>query len=216
MWRTTIKTVAAHWRRLLLTGGAVLLGIAFVTGALVLTDTSSRVFDDQFADANAGIDLVVRSRAAFGAAMGVEVERDPLTAATLDEVRRTPGVRDATGKVGGSALVIVDGTPTVPDGPSLGLAWTPAPFNPFTLRAGRAPAADGEVVSTRRPPPPGASRSASGSRSRSRTASDRSPSSGWPGSVVATGSRAPRRPCSPPPPRNGCSTWTAGSPRSRS
>jgi putative ABC transport system permease protein len=146
MWRTTIKTAAARWRRLLLTGAAVVLGIAFVTGALVLTDTSSQVFDGQFADASAGVDLVVRSPAAFGAAMGVEVERDPLDERLLAEVRATPGVRAAAGKVTGSALLVVDQTPVVPDGPSLGLSWEPAPFNPFTIRAGRPPAADTEVV----------------------------------------------------------------------
>src|SRR3954451_7234772 len=40
----------------------------------------------------------------------------------------------------------VDGRPVVPSGPSLLESWSPAPFNPYPLRSGRAPAADDEIV----------------------------------------------------------------------
>jgi putative ABC transport system permease protein len=39
---------------------------------------------------------------------------------------------------------IVDHKAVVPRGPSLGRSWTPAPFNPFTIRQGRPPTADGD------------------------------------------------------------------------
>lgn len=83
MLRATFKSVAARKLRLLLTATAIVLGVAFVTGTLVLTDTSTRLFDDQFSQATAGVDLVVRDAATFGAAMGVEVDRDPVTDQTL-------------------------------------------------------------------------------------------------------------------------------------
>ena len=37
-----------------------MLGVAFVTGSLVLNDTAQKLFDDQFATASAGADVTVR------------------------------------------------------------------------------------------------------------------------------------------------------------
>lgn len=147
MWHATIKGVAARRLRLALTVTAVVLGVTFVVGTLVLTDTANKLFADQFADADNGVDVVVRSASAFDSAMGVEVERDPLPAATLDEVRATDGVADAAGQVSGQALLYApDGEPIIPKGPSAGGSWAPAPFGMFTIRDGRAPAGPGEVV----------------------------------------------------------------------
>ena len=58
MWKTTLKSLGAHKRRLLSTCTAVLLGVAFLSGTLVLGDTMQRGFDTIFADANAGTDTV--------------------------------------------------------------------------------------------------------------------------------------------------------------
>ena len=80
MFRLSLAHVLAHRGRLALTLLAVVLGVTFVAGSLVLTDTSQKVFDDQFRRASAGFDLSVRDAAAFDSAMGVEVERDPLPA----------------------------------------------------------------------------------------------------------------------------------------
>ena len=65
MFRTTLKNLAARKLRLLTTSIAVLLGVAFMAGTLVLTDTIGQTFDDLFADANAGTDAYVRGEAAF-------------------------------------------------------------------------------------------------------------------------------------------------------
>jgi putative ABC transport system permease protein len=78
MLRITLKSLAARKLRLALTAIAIVLGVAFVTGTYILTDTSNKLFDEQFADVVDGVDLVVRSGAAFGAAHGIEVERDPV------------------------------------------------------------------------------------------------------------------------------------------
>ena len=145
MLRTTLKSLAARKLRLLLTATAIVLGVTFATGALVLTDTSTRLFDDQFAQATAGVDVVVRDAAAFGAAMGVEVERDPVPADVLETIRTTSGVAGAEGSVRGSALLVVDGEAVVPGGTSMGLSWGEEPYSPYALSAGRAPRTDGEV-----------------------------------------------------------------------
>jgi putative ABC transport system permease protein len=146
MWRLIVRNTLARRGRLALTMLAVVLGITFVSGALILTDTSRQVLDDQFRTANAGVDLVVRDAAAFGSAMGVEVERDPLPPDTVDRVRSVPGVASAAPVARGQGLIVAGGRAIVPPGRSLLQSWIEPPAGAFTLRAGRAPAAGGEVV----------------------------------------------------------------------
>ncbi len=78
MIRFAFAQVAAHRIRLALTVLAVVLGVGFVAGSLVLNDTAQRLFDEQFATATAGADVTIRTATAFDSGMGVEVERDPL------------------------------------------------------------------------------------------------------------------------------------------
>ncbi|MER7282214.1 FtsX-like permease family protein [Dactylosporangium sp. NPDC000244] len=146
MWRLTLRNAVAHPARLALTLLAVALGIMFVTGTLVLTDTSGRALDAQFRTAAAGTDLTVRRATAFDDAMGVEVERDPLPAATLERVRAVPGVADAQPAARGQALLTAGGRTLVPSGASLLRSWTPEPFNAFAVRTGRPPLTGDEVV----------------------------------------------------------------------
>ncbi len=146
MWRLILRNTVARRARLALTMLAVVLGVMFVSGTLVLTDTSRQVLDDQFRTATAGVDLTIRDAAAFDSAMGVEVDRDPLPAGLADRVRGVDGVATAQPVARGQGLLVVNGTAVVPSGPSLLLSWTPGPAGAFTLRSGRAPAADGEVV----------------------------------------------------------------------
>ena len=69
MIRTTLQQLAARKLRLLTTGIAIVLGVAFMTGTLVLTDTLDRTFTGLFADANAGVDAYVRSDRSVGEGM---------------------------------------------------------------------------------------------------------------------------------------------------
>ncbi len=142
IWKQTL----ARRGRLALTVVAVTLGVAFVVGALVLTDTSQEVFDDQFATATTSVDLTVRDAAAFDSAMGVEVDRDPLPAEVMDVVTSAPGVDRAIGVVRGSGLLVHDGDAIVPRGPSMLSSWVPDRLNGFELRRGRAPRLPGEVA----------------------------------------------------------------------
>jgi putative ABC transport system permease protein len=146
MWHLTLAHIRTHRSRFALTLIAVVLGVTFVTGSLVLTDTSQKLFEDQFRTATAGVDLTVRDAAAFDSAMGVEVERDPLPADLLDRVRAVDGVADAAASAVGQGLLEVDGEAIVPAGASLLSSWSPAPFGAFEIREGTAPTADGQVV----------------------------------------------------------------------
>ncbi len=62
MFKVALKGVLARKGRVVTTAIAVLLGVAFVTGTLVLSDTITKVFNDLFADVNEGTDALVRAR----------------------------------------------------------------------------------------------------------------------------------------------------------
>ena len=64
MWRATVKGVLARKVRLPLTALAVVLGVTFVSGTYVLTDTLKQSFGSLFSQYAAGVDLVVRARGA--------------------------------------------------------------------------------------------------------------------------------------------------------
>ena len=63
MFNLTRKGLWAHKVRFLLTGLAVVLGVAFMAGTMILTDTMGKTFDGLFATSNEGIDVVVHRTA---------------------------------------------------------------------------------------------------------------------------------------------------------
>ncbi|MDC7120850.1 ABC transporter permease [Cellulomonas fimi] len=146
MWHLTLRNVMAHRGRFALTLLAVVLAVTFVSGSLMLTDTSARLLEDQFTTAAAGVDLTVRDAATFDQAMGVEVDRDPLPAHVIERVRGLEGVADVRPVADGQGLLEVDGEAVVPTGASMLSSYSPEPFGAFAIREGRAPVAEGEVV----------------------------------------------------------------------
>ena len=59
MFKLALRSVLSRKRRLVSTALAVVLGVAFLSGTLVFTDTMRRTFDDLFADIYRDIDTVV-------------------------------------------------------------------------------------------------------------------------------------------------------------
>src|SRR5207247_11416016 len=55
MWRATIRGLLAHKLRLGLTALAIVLGVAFVAGTFILTDTMGRAFGNLFAPGKPGV-----------------------------------------------------------------------------------------------------------------------------------------------------------------
>jgi putative ABC transport system permease protein len=146
MFTLALKQVLAQRIRLVLTSIAVVLGVTFLSGTMVLTDTSQQLFDDKFATQTPGTDLTVRTAVAFDSAMGVEVERDPVPADLVDRISATAGVEGAAGVVSGKGLLIRAGEPLQASGPSLLMSWAPASFGGFALVRGSVPEQAGEVV----------------------------------------------------------------------
>jgi putative ABC transport system permease protein len=132
MFRVTIKNLLARKFRLVLTSIAVMLGVAFMAGTFVLTDTMAAVFDDLFTDVNKGVDVTVQGKAAFEdtGGPGTQVIREPFDETVLDTVGGVPGVEAAQGSVQGLAQVVtlVNGEPDDAIGnqaPTLGVSWGP-------------------------------------------------------------------------------------------
>lgn len=146
MWHLTLRNLLAHRGRFVLTLLAVVLSVTFISGSLMLTDTSERLLEDQFRTASAGVDITIRDAAAFDSAMGVEVERDPLPADLLEKVAQAPGVGQAHPVADGQGVLEVDGEAVVPTGASLLSSYSPEPLGAFTVRSGRAPENEGEVA----------------------------------------------------------------------
>jgi len=87
------------------------LGVGFVAGTFVLTDTMNKAFSDLFTQVSAGSDIIVRAEAAFtpsqlGPGGGGGDERNPVPEDVLATVQAVPGVADASGTVTGYAQMI--------------------------------------------------------------------------------------------------------------
>ena len=144
MLRTALKNLLAHKLRLLTTALAVTLGVAFMAGTLVLTDTISQTFDNLFADVYKGTDAVVRAKAAFEGPQGTGEQRGRVDASLVPTVRAVPGVaapRARSSATPGSSARTARRSATRPTARrrSAG-AWTDIDaLNPFTLVAGSPP-----------------------------------------------------------------------------
>lgn len=153
MFRIALKGARARKGRVLTTAIAVMLGVAFVTGTLVLSDTVLRVFNDLFADVNDGTDAVVRDRAQFNDSFGTDI-RGRVDAGLLATVLGTDGVAEADGQVQGYAqFVDRDGEAIGNPGqgaPTLGFSWPEVEeLNPFVLVDGDRPVGPDQVVMDR-------------------------------------------------------------------
>jgi putative ABC transport system permease protein len=148
MGKATLKGLLAHKFRLAATALAIVLGVSFVAGTYVLTDTINATFTNLFDEVTQGIDVAVRSEDVFSGQMG-EV-RDPIPEEVLNEVKAVDGVKVAEGSVTGFAqFVDKDGKPVTTGGaPTLGVSVATAPELQAgtTVRSGRLPSGPNEMV----------------------------------------------------------------------
>ncbi len=151
MLKVTLRGVLAHKLRLALTAAAVVLGVGFVAGTYILTDTISHSFDTLFQEVSSGVDVSVRAGSGFGEddAGNGETARNTVPESVLPVVAGVDGVKVAEGSVIGYAQIIApDGEAVTTGGaPTLGVNWNQnATLGPLRLRTGRAPAGPGEVA----------------------------------------------------------------------
>jgi putative ABC transport system permease protein len=148
----TLRTMRARGRRLLSSGVAIVLGVAFLVGTLVLGDTLSANFTRLFNDVSAGTDVVVRLAATVGSSGAPDQDRGLIDSSLAATVQAVDGVAAVEGQVVGyGSLLGRDGDPIGGNGPPRQAgSWVTDPsLNPYELVEGRAPARPDEVVVNR-------------------------------------------------------------------
>jgi putative ABC transport system permease protein len=151
MLSATLRAMVAHKLRLVLTTVSIALGVAFLSGTMILTQTMNVAFTQLFDTVSSGTDVVVRAEAAYSQAEGLGTAGRPLDAAVLDTVRSVEGVAAAEGTVTGYALLTdPDGKAIVTSGgaPTLGYSFVQDEGlrGDVSLRSGRPPTSPDEVV----------------------------------------------------------------------
>ena len=153
MNRFALKSLAGRKFRTVLTALAIVLGVAMMSGAYVLTDTIDKAFDAIFVESYAGTDAVVTGKDAGFSFEGESAQTPPIPEATLETVRAVDGVEVATGSVQDFQTKLLR-----PDGESIDTGGAPAfafgidtapeydRFNPLNLVEGRWPSGGDEVA----------------------------------------------------------------------
>jgi len=94
MWTFTARNLRARKRRLVSTVLAVALGVAFLAGTLLLSDTLRANFGTLFTQANGSTDVIIRSATKISGGSGTS-QRTGIEAALVPQVRAIAGVADA-------------------------------------------------------------------------------------------------------------------------
>ncbi|MGA5565246.1 ABC transporter permease [Streptomyces platensis] len=152
MLRTALRNVLAHKARLMMTALAVLLGVAFVAGTLIFSDTVGEAIKKASTKNLSGVAVSVKT---------LDDENAPVTGRggkrttalddkLADTVRALPGVQSVRRNVTGTATL------AGPDGIPIGNGWQniAANFQPdkdgydarYPLMTGRGPTAAGEMA----------------------------------------------------------------------
>ncbi len=96
MTRLAVKSLWARKIRALTTTLAVVIGVAFVAGTYILTDTTFAAFDEIFEDSLAKTDVVITAKDAVRQESG---EAPSFKATVLPKAKRVPGTRVAAGQI---------------------------------------------------------------------------------------------------------------------
>ncbi|MDQ1741220.1 MAG: putative transport system permease protein [Pseudonocardiales bacterium] len=123
MIRATFKSLAARKLRLILSSLSIVLGVSFVAGAFVLTDSLGKVFDDLFSTVSRNVAVDVRGDKVTSGDQG-DV-RALLPNSLVGTVKNVDGVKEAQGQVQGLAQLVNKKGKVVSTGgaPQFGFNW---------------------------------------------------------------------------------------------
>ncbi len=154
MLRFTLKNLAARKLRLAMSAFAIVIGVAFVVGSYVITDTIDKTFDDIFGGLSS--DVVVRADVPGDATMLTGFSTGTTTtvpAELVEQIEDLPGVDRADGEVENQNTFVLDDEDNVVSSqgaPGLAVNWHDGPVadgsQALQVVDGRVPGADGEVA----------------------------------------------------------------------
>jgi putative ABC transport system permease protein len=150
--RVALKALWSRKLRTFLTGFAIVLGVATITGTFVLTDSIRNAFDSIFTTIYSGTDAVVTGKAAFDVSEDSGAEVPSFDQSLLQEVKALPTVAAAVGGVGGQAQLIDEDGDVIRFGgaPNIGFSVDPTQprFNSIVLKDGNWPKANQVAIDT--------------------------------------------------------------------
>jgi len=144
--RVALKGVLGRKLRAALTAFAIVLGVAMISGSLILTDTVGKSFDGVYSQSYKDSDAVVSSKAAIADSSG---KPPAFTADVLRKVRGVAGVVKAQGSVEDQARLVnqyghaIGGAGS---GIAVGVDASDTSLSPYKLASGRWPAGAGEIA----------------------------------------------------------------------
>ncbi len=153
MRKVTISGLLARKLRLALTALAIVLGVTFVTGTLILGDTLNSTFNNLIGTAYQHISFEIRGKAVLNesgtAAVQGTTDRKPVPESIAGAVSRVPGVAFVHGSVQGYAQFLDrdDNAIGGGGGSTLGFSFDPnTQLSPYRLVEGKAPTTADDVV----------------------------------------------------------------------
>jgi putative ABC transport system permease protein len=153
MRKVTVNGLLARKLRLALTALAIVLGVTFVTGTLILGDTLNSTFNDLIGTAYQHVSFEIRGKAVLNesgpASVQGTTDRKPVPESIASAVSRLPGVAFVHGSVQGYAQFLDrDGNAIGGGGGStLGFSFdSNRQLSPYRLVEGRAPMTPDDVV----------------------------------------------------------------------
>jgi putative ABC transport system permease protein len=144
-----LKGLLGRKLRAALTAFAIVLGVAMISGAFVLTDTLNNILDNVYSESYKTSDAVISSEEAFDTGDTTR-EAPAFSADVLSKVESLPGVRLAQASIEDQVrLVDDDGKALGKAGNSTAMGVDPSAdqsLNPLQLVAGAWPRGDGQVA----------------------------------------------------------------------
>ena len=153
MRKVTLSGLFARKLRLALTALAIVLGVTFVTGTLILGDTLNSTFNNLIGTAYQHVSFEIRGKAVLNesgtAAVQGTTDRKPVPESIAAAVSRVPGVAFVHGSVQGYAQFLDrdDNAIGGGGGSTLGFSFDPnTQLSPYRLVEGKAPTTADDVV----------------------------------------------------------------------
>jgi putative ABC transport system permease protein len=145
MIRVALKGLIGRKFRAAMTGLAIVLGVAMISGTFVLTDTISKAFNQLFVESTKGTSVVVSGKKVVSNSSSGNAT---VSQALLGKLKKVNGVAAAAGAVKDSAKIIGENGKVISTlGPTFayGIDFSQQRFNPLTLVRGSWPSG-GEVA----------------------------------------------------------------------